>query len=71
MLEVYIASGVKKKIGYTTLKKEYSISCKDYITLGLTSDGTYIVFCGDSQLTYPVRSIQTANEYFTHYVNKI
>ena len=60
------------KLSYTTLKKEWSISCKNYITLGLQRDGTYIIIeDSKKQLTYPVRSIETANEYFEYYVNTI
>lgn len=61
-----------EKLSYTTLKKEWSISCKNYITLGLKSDGTYIIIEDSKKvLTYPVRSIETANEYYEFYVNKI
>lgn len=68
---LYVKSGVREEVSFTTLKKEYSISCRDYITLGLMSDNRFIVLCGDSQLTYPVLSIETANQYFSFYVNKI
>jgi hypothetical protein len=68
---LYTKTGIREEVSFTTLKKEYSISCKDYITLGLMSDNRFIVLCGESQLTYPVLSLETANEYFYFYVNKI
>lgn len=56
---------------YTTLKKEWSISCRDYITMGLTPEGKYILLCGDQPLTHPIDSVDVANTSFTYWVNKI
>lgn len=70
-MEIYVKPLIKEDIRYTTLKKEWSIGCKDYITLGLLERGGYVILCGDRQLTYPVNYISTANDYFDFYVNKI
>lgn len=61
-------------VGLSTLKKEYSISCKDYVRLGFLNsklvvecDGTILgVFDGDTE-----ESVKRANEVFYYYVNKI
>lgn len=55
----------------TTLKKEYSISCKDYISLYLSYSGEYFIYCGTMPLTYAIENIDVANEIFYFHVNKI
>jgi hypothetical protein len=55
---------------YSTLKKEYSISAKDYITLGITPEGLYVVVCDDVPLCHPT-TLDRANDTFYYFVNKI
>ena len=54
----------------TTLKKEFSASCKDYISLYLSHEGKYFVYCGNMPLTYEIDSIELANELFYFHVSK-
>jgi hypothetical protein len=61
-----------QKLNYTTLKKEWSISCKNYITLGLTHDDFFIVVEDSYKpISEPVKSLEFANKIFEFYVNKI
>lgn len=55
---------------YTTLKKLYSISCKEYITLGLENKGNFIILVGSSIIGI-YKEIKNANDTFEYYVNKI
>lgn len=61
-------------IGLSTLKKEYSISCKEYVHLGFLN-GKLVVECdgtilGEFEIDTE-ESVKRANELFYYYVNKI
>ena len=65
-------------MSYATLKKEYSISQKDYVRLVLLSDGNYQVLADDHQsnmvdipVTKPSKDIEEQNKSFYWLVNKI
>lgn len=64
---------------YTTLKKEYSISCKDYVKLVIIAEtGFYQVLCDNSQsglidipISIPSNNLDMQNEIFYSAFNKI
>lgn len=65
-------------MNYATLKKEYSISQKDYVMLVLLPDGNYQVLADNHQsnmvnipVTEPSKDIEEQNKSFYWLVNKI
>lgn len=65
-------------MNYTTLKKEYSISQKDYVRLVLLPNGNYQVLADNHQsdmvnipVTKPSKDIEEQNKSFYWLVNKI
>lgn len=62
----------------TTLKKQWSISCNDYVRLVLLSDGNYQVLVDSHQsglenipVTEPSKDLEAQNKSFYWLINKI
>lgn len=58
-------------INLSTLKKAYSISCKDYIVLGIMNGKFTVVDLGSNRILGQFDDIKLANETYDYYVNKI
>ena len=60
--------------GLATLKKEYSISCKEYVRLGFLN-GKLVIECNGTILGefdgLSDESVKRANEVFYYWVNKV
>lgn len=62
---------VIKFVGLSTLKKEYSISCKDYVVMGFMNGKIVVVDLGAKRLLGEFDDPKAANDTFNYFVNKI
>jgi hypothetical protein len=62
---------MKHFIELATLKKAYSISCKDYVVLGIMNSKFTVVDLGSQTILGQFECINRANEVYDYFVNKI